>query len=400
MDVLEVLRRQPSLNLFPIENRLSPRAREALSSDANNRYPYVEGPVSHYGDVMGLDKVYDYCVELAKEFYGARYGCVHFLSGLHTMYTAITALVPPRSRVMVLHPEDGGHYATITVCEGLGHSISRLPFDRKNLLIDYDKLAAELEENPVDAIYLDASSMLRLPDARLLRQAAPDVLMCLDASHLLGLLPAAPQTLVLDGGFDTISGSTHKTLPGPQKGLLVTNDETLAQKVMERVPFTASSSHAGSVGALAVTLEELLPCRVEHAEQIVSNAQELAAQLAGRGFSVAGEEFGWTQTHQVWAYIPEEQGPHGWGRLLTEANIRSTTVPLPSSDGLPALRLGTQELTRSGMKEADMAEVAEILERILLRGEAPERVAGQVRDLALRFPGVAYIGSPQGMSAD
>ncbi|MFI2645324.1 serine hydroxymethyltransferase [Streptomyces sp. NPDC018610] len=400
MDVLEVLRRRPSLNLFPIENRLSPRAREALSSDANNRYPYVEGPVSHYGDVMGLDEVYTYCVDLAKEFYGARYGCVHFLSGLHTMHTVITALAPSGSRVMVLHPEDGGHYATITICEGLGHSVSRLPFDRKTLLIDYEELAVRLAENPVDVIYLDASSMLRLPDARLLRQAAPDTLICLDASHLMGILPAAPRTLVLDGGFDTISGSTHKTLPGPQKGLLVTNDEALAQKVVDRVPFTASSSHAGNVGALAVTLEELLPCRVEHAEQIVSNARALASQLALRGFGVAGEEFGWTETHQVWVDIPEEQGPHGWGRVLTRANVRSTTVPLPSSDGLPALRLGTQELTRSGMKEAHMAEVADILERLLLRGEAPERVAGTVRDLALRFPGVAYIGSAEGTSAD
>ncbi|MFE6199260.1 serine hydroxymethyltransferase [Streptomyces sp. NPDC057838] len=400
MDVLEVLRRKPSLNLFPIENRLSPRAREALASDANNRYPYVEGPVSHYGDVMGLGEVYDYCVDLAKEFYGARHGCVHFLSGLHTMYTVITALVPAGSRVMVLHPEDGGHYATITICEGLGHSVSRLPFDRKTLLIDYQELAVRLAETPVDVIYLDASSMLRLPDARLLRQAAPDALICLDASHLMGILPAAPRTLVLDGGFDTVSGSTHKTLPGPQKGLMVTNNETLAQKVMERIPFTASSSHAGNVGALAITLEELMPCRVEHAQQIISNARELAGQLAQRGFSVAGEEFGWTETHQVWVYIPADQGPHGWGRVLTRANVRSTTVPLPSSDGMPALRLGTQELTRSGMKEAHMSEVADILERLLLRGEAPEQVVGTVRDLALRFPGVSYIGSADTTSAD
>ncbi|MDQ0938372.1 hypothetical protein [Streptomyces sp. V1I1] len=72
-------------------------------------------------------------------------------------------------------------------------------------------------------------------------------------------------------------------------------------------------------------------------------------------------------TLQVWLHIPEENGPHGWGRLLTRADVRSTTVPLPSSAGLPALHLGTQELTRSGMREEHMGEVASVLERILLR---------------------------------
>ncbi|MDM4721522.1 serine hydroxymethyltransferase [Micromonospora sp. WMMA1363] len=394
MDVLEILRGKASLNLFPIENRLSPRASEALSSDANNRYPYVEGPVTHYGDVMGLGGVYDYCVDLAKEYLGAQYGCVHFLSGLHTMYTVITALVPAGSRVMVLDPEDGGHYATITICEGLGHTVSRLPFDRDSLLIDYERLADQLRREPVDAIYLDASSVLRLPDARALRAAAPDTLLFLDASHLMGLLPAAPQTTVLDGGFDTIQGSTHKTLPGPQKGLMVTNREDLAVKVAARIPYTASSSHAANVGALAITLEELLPCRIQYAHQIVANARELAGRLAERGFGVAGEAFGWTDTHQVWLDIPAEVGPHRWGRLLTHANVRSTTVPLPSSNGLPALRLGTQELTRMGMKEQEMGEVASILDRILLRGEDPDSVADSVAALVAKFPDVKFVGEP------
>jgi glycine hydroxymethyltransferase len=208
----------------------------------------------------------------------------------------------------------------------------------------------------------------------------------------MGLLPAAPQTLVLDGGFDTISGSTHKTLPGPQKGLLVTDSDTMAEKVGARIPYTASSSHSASVGCLAITLEELLPVRVAYAEQVIANARELAEQLAQRGFEIAGKEFGWTDTHQVWAHFPQGSGPHTWGRLLTRAGIRSTTVALPSCAG-PGLRLGTQELTRSGMKQDDMGAVAGLLERVLLRGEDPERLAGDVAELVAAFPGVAYVGT-------
>lgn len=394
MDVLRALQGTASLNLFPIENRLSPRARMALSSDATNRYPYVEGALTHYGDVSGLNDVYVYCVDLARKYLGGRYGCVHFLSGLHAMYTVITALVPPGSRIMTLDPEDGGHYATVTICEGSGHTLSFLPFDRERLLIDYERLADRLRQEPVDVIYIDASSMLRFPDARALRAAAPDTLLILDASHLMGLLPAAPETGVLDGGFDIIQGSTHKTMPGPQKGLMVTNHEELVRKVEARIPYTASSSHAANVGALAITLEELLPCRLSYARQVIANARELAGQLAGRGFGVAGEAFGWTDTHQVWLDIPAEVGPHRWGRLLKQANVRSTTVPLPSSGGLPALRLGTQELTRVGMEEQEMAEVASILDRILRRGENPDSVVESVTKLVTKFPEVKFIGKP------
>lgn len=94
MDVLAALQRKPSLNLFPIENRLSPRAAAALATDAVNRYPYSETPVAVYGDVTGLNAVYDYCVDLTKEFYGARHAFVQFLSGLHTMHTVLTAVTP------------------------------------------------------------------------------------------------------------------------------------------------------------------------------------------------------------------------------------------------------------------------------------------------------------------
>ncbi|NDZ78892.1 serine hydroxymethyltransferase [Streptomyces sp. SID10853] len=393
MDVLAALQQRPSLNLFPIENRLSPRAAAALATDAVNRYPYSETPVAVYGDVAGLSDVYDYCVDLTKEFYGARHAFVQFLSGLHTMHTVLTAVTPRSGRVMVLAPEDGGHYATVTICESFGYRADYIPYDRKRLQIDHSALAARIAEQPVDVIYLDASTTLHFPDARALRAAAPDAIICLDASHLLGLLPAAPQTLVLDGGFDSISGSTHKTLPGPQKGLFVTNSDTVAEKVAARIPFTASSSHSATVGSLAITLEELLPHRVDYARQTIANARRLGEELARRGFDLPGEDFGYTDTHQVWVHPPEECSPHEWGRALTRADIRTTTVGLPSS-GRSGLRLGSQELTRWGMKEADMAAVAELLARLLLRGDDTGRVAADVADLAREFPGVAYAGQP------
>ncbi|MCC8246437.1 hypothetical protein [Saccharothrix luteola] len=393
---MAALGRPDSLNLFPIENRMSPRALAALSCDAVNRYPYSETPEAVYGDVNGLAAVYEYCAELGRAYFGARHAFVQFLSGLHTMHTVLTALAAPGDRVMIMDPSCGGHYATATICAGYGYRHRYVPFDRATCLIDTEAL--DTDSVDVDLIYLDMSTLLRLPDARELRRAAPHARICLDASHVFGLLPAAEQTLVLDGGFDSISGSTHKTLPGPQKGLLVTDQDAVADRLAARIPYTASSPHSASIAALAITLEELMPHRVDYARQVVANARALAASLVDQGFDVAGAAFGHTETHQVWVHPPVTAGPHAWGRRLTAANIRSTTVVLPSS-GASGLRIGVQELTRTGMREEDMPAVAALLGRLLLRHESPEQVIPDVVDLARSFPEVHFTAKPAAVAA-
>ncbi|WP_309111396.1 aminotransferase class I/II-fold pyridoxal phosphate-dependent enzyme [Saccharothrix sp.] len=385
-----------SLNLFPIENRMSPRALAALSCDAVNRYPYSETPDTVYGDVSGLAAVYEYCAELGKTYFGARHAFVQFLSGLHTMHTVLTALAAPGDRVMIMDPSCGGHYATAVICRGYGYQYRYVPFDRTSCQLDIEALAASCAD--VDLIYLDMSTLLRLPDARALRWAAPHARICLDASHIFGLLPATGRTLVLDGGFDSISGSTHKTLPGPQKGMLVTNQDSVADRLAARIPYTASSPHSASIGALAITLEELMPHRVEYATQIVANARALAASLVDQGFDVAGSAFGYTDTHQVWVHPPASVGTHTWSRCLTAARIRSTTVVLPSS-GLTGLRIGVQELTRTGMCEEDMLAVADLLGRLLLRHESPDEVIPDVVDLVRSFPDVHFATQPTAVVA-
>lgn len=380
MTLLDQLATRPSLNLFPTENRLSPRALAALASDAVNRYPTSEGDDYFYGDVMGLRAVYTVCEDLARQYFGARHALVPFLSGLHTMHSVLTALCAPGDHLLIMDPGCGGHFATAPICAGYGFDHGFLPFDRASCRIDTAALADLATRRPLDLIYLDLSTAVRMPDVRALRAAAPGVRICLDASHLLGLLPAAPQTLVLDGVLDTISGSTHKTFPGPQKGLLVTDDDAVAERVGARAAVTVSSGHSASTAALAITLEELLPDRVAYAEQVIHNARRLAVHLVERGFDVPGAAFGHTETHQIWVQPPPDAPPKGWGKRLAACGIRSTTVSLPSS-GRSGLRLGVQELTRMGMRDDAMAEVAGILVAALVEEDAPDDVAARVARL-------------------
>ncbi|MFI7003457.1 hypothetical protein [Nocardia sp. NPDC050175] len=389
MDIQSLLNARESLNLFPTENKMSARALTALASDAANRYPLLDLPEIFLGDVMGLEQVRDECVDLAREFFGAKHAFVPFLSGLQTMHSVLSILGHAGCRVLIMSPACGGHYATGPICEQYGYTYAYIPFDRSTLLIDIGALSQAVSEFKPHLIYLDISSAIRLPRSRDIRAAAPDAVICLDASHILGLLPAAPETLVLDGVLNVCSGSTHKTFPGPQKGLLITDDDAVAQTLSTRLPFSVSSTHMGNVGALAITLEELMPHRMRYAEDIMANAKFLASCLAASGFEVSGQEFGFTETHQVWVEMPTELPLSEWGKRLAAANIRSTTVMLPSS-GRPGLRLGVQELTRIGMGRDQMGSVSELLSSILLKNSEPTSLRSEVARVVNQFPGVCY----------
>ena len=162
-DLLDALGATPSLNLFPTENRMSPRALRALSCDAVHRYPTAEGPDFFYGDTLGLAAVYERCAELAREFFGARYAFVNLLSGLHAMHAVISSLCETGDRVFVMDPTCGGHYATGPICSGYRLDVEHLPFDRGSCLIDLDALERMAREKPPHLVYLDVSTLVRFP---------------------------------------------------------------------------------------------------------------------------------------------------------------------------------------------------------------------------------------------
>ena len=394
-EILSLLEPVESLNLFPMENRMSPRAIRALAADAVHRYPGSEADDHFFGDVQGLRTVFDACVSVAKAYFGASYACISFLSGLQTMHAVVTALCRYGDRVLVLDPRGGGHYATATICEGYGYDYGFLPFDRESCLIDTAALESNVSERPPRMVYLDCSHVIRLPRiAELRRVVGPDPYICLDASHIFGILLDCPEGTGLEAGASSCSGSTHKTLPGPQKGMFLTNDATVAEKLEARLPFVVSNAHSNSVAALAITLAELMPHRYAYAAQVRRNARAFGRALHERGFDVQGASFGFTETHQVWVAPPIGVPGKEWGKRLCSVGVRSTTVALPTNRRL-GVRLGVQELTRLGMREEEMDEIASIFERVLLRDEA-SAAPRDIASLNRRFRDVQFITARSG----
>jgi glycine hydroxymethyltransferase len=212
-----------------------------------------------------------------------------------------------------------------------------------------------------------------------------------DGAHILGLAAGGQFQDPLHEGASVMTGSTQKTLPGPLGGLVLMHDPEVAERVTGKATSFIASNGNARTAALVVTLAEMLAFGKEYASAVVRNAQALARALDAEGFTVAGKDRGFTQSHVVLVDIGST--PRGKQALerMEEAHISCSPADLPRTyPHKTVLRLGSSACTRKGMGEGEMAEVARLMRRVVLDGEDPSRVGRDVADLASGFTSVHY----------
>jgi len=219
-----------------------------------------------------------------------------------------------------------------------------------------------------------------------------------DGAHVLGLIAGGVFQDPLREGADVMTGSSHKTFPGPQGGFLLSNDddEKFHRRLNNAVfPGTNSSYHLHHVAGKVVALSEFEAFGEQYARDTVRNAKALAAALATEGFDVLAEDRGFTASHQVLTRHGETDS--GAGRkaaaMLEEAGIITNMNMLPGDTKAmtpSGLRLGVQELTRHGMGTTEMEEVATCFRRVLIDQEDPSTVKTRVNQIRSDFTEVRY----------
>jgi glycine hydroxymethyltransferase len=219
-----------------------------------------------------------------------------------------------------------------------------------------------------------------------------------DAAHVLGLIAGNQFQDPLREGADVMTGSSHKTFPGPQGGFLLSDsDDAKFQRRLNSAifPGVCSSYHLHHVAGKAVALAEFEEFGFDYARDIVANAKALGAALAAEGFDVLAEERDYTASHQVLTRHGESDS--GAGRdaaaLLEEAGIITNMNMLPGDTKAMSpcgLRLGVPELTRVGMGTDEMQDVARFFARALIAGEDPAAVRVDVAEFKGEFQTVQY----------
>lgn len=390
---------------FPMiasENVISPLVSQACNSDLHGRYAEGLPGKRYYQGCDDFDTIESIGIDLAKKVFNASFVNIQPTSGTVSNIAALKALVKPGDRITAVSTADGGHisHAQMGAVGLRGLDLHTYPWDADRMEPDIDAAAAMIREVKPKMALFGASVFLFPTPLQELANAAHEVgaTVMYDGAHVLGLIAGGVFQDPLREGADVMTGSSHKTFPGPQGGFLISNseDEKFQKKLNNAVfPGTNSSYHLHHVAGKVVALAEFDEFGTKYAQDIVANAKSLASSLASEGFDVLAEDRGYTASHQV---LTRHGGiDSGAGRkaasILEEAGIITNMNMLPGDTKAMSpsgLRLGVQELTRHGMGSEEMEQVAECFRRVLLDNEDPSKVKTTVNSIRSNFQEVKY----------
>ncbi|HEU5377697.1 MAG TPA: hypothetical protein VFV38_19910 [Ktedonobacteraceae bacterium] len=383
------MRSNERLSLVPSENVLNISARMAFVSDILHRYsfPVDSGNNWSWPGSAELAEIEKELQASLQRMFQARYINTKSISGLNCMTIALAALTRPDITVFSIAQEDGGHGSTAFVSKKLGLRIEFLPINPHDFSIDLEKACQQLRHcQGRKVIYLDQFMCLFPHDLRRLREVAgEDCIIHYDGSHTMGLIAGGQFQDPLREGADILAGSTHKTYPGPHKGIIVTNNEALHANIEENSMYFVSHHHAADIVALALATQAFEENREHYARQVITNAQTLGNELFERGFQVCAAHKGFTASHQLWIDIANICHPFDASRLLLETGIVVNAIDIPYIPSKLGVRLGTQEVTHLGMKETEMAEIARIFEDVLIKNLPVEGARKRVCEMKAQF---------------
>ena len=382
-------------NLLPSENALSPTARRYLSSDLAGRYTLplstvFEGePIDNsYAGTRFADAIEDLADASAARLFHGRFATVRPLSGHIAALSALAPLLPRGSKILAIPPEAGGYdgYAPGYLPALLGYTVRPLPTHGPEHRLTEEAAIEEIRRERPNAVVLGQSFFLFPYPLRAVAEEAHarDALVFYDASHVLGLIAGGEFQDPIREGADVLYGSTHKSFPGPQGGLLVTDrDDLFGQLDPALVWRVFDNAHWNRIAGLAQTLLEMERFGPEYARTTVANAQALGRALTSESVPFVAESDGFTRSHQLLFDRAELVRRHGVGPAALARRLEGVRL-LTDLVG----RLGTAEITRLGLAPADMERLASLVVRGGLRGEA---VGAEVLGWRREFPGLRFV---------
>ena len=399
-----------SIPLIASENVPSPAVREAIISDFGNRYAEGWPGERVYAGCTYIDEVEIQCMNLAKKLFGAEFADVRPISGVVANLAIYSAFSNPGDVMIAPSIPAGGHIShgkkehsgTAGLVHGL--DIEFFAFDSEEMNLDVDKTKAKVEDlssqGKLPKIAMFGGSVFLFPHP--VKELADflkgyDIHINYDAAHVAGLIAGGEFQDPLREGVDTMTMSTHKTLFGPQGGLVLAFEKNAEVIKKATFPGLTSSHHIHHMAAKAVTFAEALEFGKDFAAQTIKNAKALAEELDNLGFKVLGEKKGFTQSHQAVVNVLDYGDGGKIEADLEKANIIVNRQLIPGD--LKAkrhymnpggIRLGSSEVTRLGMKESDMQQIASLIKNVVIDNKDAKEVASDVLELRKNFQKTQY----------
>ncbi|MEM2943620.1 MAG: serine hydroxymethyltransferase [Methanomassiliicoccales archaeon] len=391
---------EESLPMIASENVLSPLAQEMMISDFHGRYAEGLPGKRYYQGNEFVDRVEIKSMEIAKRLFRCSFVDVRPVSGTVANLAVIYALTNHGDLISTCALANGAHISMAPFgAVGLrGLRSIEYPWNIEDMNIDVDGTRRLLlEKKPVVAQF-GLSLFLFPAPLKELRDVFEEIgcVVWYDGAHVLGLIAGGEFQDPLREGAHIITASTHKTFPGPNHGIILADgiSEDIARRLRRSVfPGVTSSHHLHAMAALGITLAEEEVFGKDYARQTIRNAKALGQALYELGLDVLCPHLDFTESHTIAVNVSEYGGGEVVAKNLELANIitNKNLLPRDESPSKPSgIRLGTQELTRVGMKEAEMKEIARLIWKVVVKEAKPEVVKSDVIELKKQFTKVHY----------
>jgi glycine hydroxymethyltransferase len=391
----ETRRLEGNLELIASENVVSEAVLEAQGSVMTNKYAEGYPGKRYYGGCEFVDEVESLAIARAKELFGADHVNVQPHSGSQANMTVYLAVLKPGDSYLGMNLAHGGHLSMGSPVNFSGIVYKVIPYGvaEKTETIDYDEVERLAREHRPKLVIAGASAYPRIIDYPRFRKIADDIgaFLMVDMAHIAGLVAAGLHPSPVPYA-DFVTTTTHKTLRGPRGGMVLCKAEHAKSVDSKVFPGMQGGPLMHVIAAKAVALKEALSPEFKiYQQQIVKNAQALAQRLIANGFRLTSDG---TDNHLMLVDLRKSELTGKVAQeTLDKARITVNKNGIPFDTRSPfvtsGIRIGTPAVTTRGMKEKEMATIADLITRALgsVSDEAKLRaVADNVGELCKKFP--------------
>ncbi len=391
----ELGRQRDNIELIASENFVSPAVMEAQGSVLTNKYAEGYPGRRYYGGCEFVDLAENLARDRAKEIFGAEHANVQPHSGAQANMAVYFTILDQGDTVLGMNLSHGGHltHGSPVNFSGVQYNFVEYGVDKETEMIDYDVVAKLAEEHKPKLIVAGASAYPRVIDFKRFREIADSVgaYLMVDMAHIAGLVAAGLHPNPVEHAH-FVTTTTHKTLRGPRGGMILCKEEHAKAIDKSIFPGIQGGPLMHVIAAKAVAFGEALrPDFKDYIAQVIANAKVLGEELTKRGLRIVS---GGTDNHLL---LVDLQPLGITGKLaehaLDEAGITVNKNTIPFDPASPfvtsGIRIGTAAMTSRGFKEAEMVEIAELIELVLKNPEDESTLKnahGQVLALTKRFP--------------
>jgi glycine hydroxymethyltransferase len=391
----ELERQRYYLELIASENIVSEAVLEAQGSIFTNKYAEGYPNKRYYGGCDYADVVENLAIERAKELFQAEYANVQAHSGSQANMAVYFAALNPGDKVLGMDLAHGGHLTHGSPVNFSGQLFNFISYgiDKKTGMINMEDVERVAHEHRPKMIVAGASAYPREIDFEAFRAIADqiDALFMVDMAHIAGLVAAGVHPSPVPYA-DYVTSTTHKTLRGPRGGLILAKEEFGKSLNSNIFPGIQGGPLMHVIAAKAVSFQEAMSEEfVLYQQQVVKNSQALGVALIGHGYNLVS---GGSDNHLLLVdMIDKDITGKDAEEILESAGltVNKNAIPFDTQSRFVTggIRVGTPAVTSRGLKESEMKQVADWMNRAILNRKDEQeisRIRSEVRELCDRFP--------------